>query len=596
MTRRLLALLVAAALAGSACSTGASIEPTAAPSVDTATAPPVQPTDTATAPPVQPTDTALPSASAAVATPATTPAVAGPVQPASVGKAILYHLQLASDIAADGTPIGLGNGFPSGTTVVYGLLGWSLAEAGTELKLRLFQGDRFVYETSHVIVNGTAARHGDGQGFVFPLIAEGGFPDDTYSVEVDFNGVPDEVVSFVVGGGSAGDQLLGSGSASGPIPYQDPSEVLVVTRVAALRENLGADTDAVLAAAARVGEVHDLDGSGVTRDTPEKAVPEVQRLLRAGSWKYLLILGNDDAVPFVHVANPVGSSEKSALVDWELPSDWLPSDDPYTDLNQDPSGIPDIPTARIPSSDDAQLLLTQLGDIVPPDGGAFALVNSERKSQAGVVIGAIGSKVGVQLRYSPPSDAASFGADPGARSARYLYILLHGIGVLTNVWSTNTVAWEAANSARPFEGEWVTKESAQADAVTIDANPTSAGIVQVGACYGAWTLDTVQEPTHKTADNSLALHYLKSGARAFVADTHLSYSTLLGPNETPKGRTGFELLFWRGINDGLTPIDAFFKAKQGIGDAIDTLVQAGNIDAAQIALKTLHYMVYLGRP
>jgi hypothetical protein len=390
--------------------------------------------------------------------------------------------------------------------------------------------------------------------------------------------------------------VLGSGSASGPVPYKDPSEVLVVTRVAVLREKLGAETDAVLAAAARVGEVHDLDGSGVTRDTPETAVPEVQRLLRTGRWKYLLILGNDDAVPFVHVANPVGASENSALVEWELPSDWLPSDDPYSDLNGDEYGIPDIPTARIPSSEDAQLLLTQLGEIVPPDGGAFALVNSERKNQAGVVLGAIGAKIQVQLRYAPPSDAASFGADPAARSARYLYVLLHGIGVLTNVWSTNTVAWEPENADSRFDGEWVTKESAQADAVTIDTDPTSGGVVQIGACYGAWTLDTVQEPTHKTAENSLALHYLKSGARAYVADTHLSYSTLIGPNETPKGRTGFELLFWRGINAGLTPIDAFFEAKQGIGKAIDTLVADGEVDAAKIALKTLHYMVYFGRP
>ncbi len=584
MTRRLLALLLAAALAGSACSIGASSEPTAAPSVDAATAPPVQPTATAA------------SASAAPATPGRTPAIVGPVQPASVGRAILYHLQLASDIATDGTPIGLGTSFPSGTKAVLGLLGWSLAEAGTELRLRLFQGDRFVYETSHVIVNGSAVTSGDGQGFVFPLIAEGGFPDDDYSIEVDFNGVPDEVVSFLVGGGSAGDQVLGSGSASGPVPYKDPSEVLVVTRAAVLREKLGSGADAVLAAAARVGEVHDLDGSGVTRDTPETAVPEVQRLLRTGRWTYLLILGNDDAVPFVHVANPVGASERPSLDDWELPSDWLPSDDPYTDLNRDEYGIPDIPTTRIPSSDDAQLLLTQLGDIEPPDGGAFALVNSERKSQAGVVLGAIGSKVQVQLRYSPPSDAASFGADPAARSARYLYVLLHGIGVLTNVWSTNTVAWEPASSDRPFDGEWVVRESTQVDAVTIDTNPTSAGVVQIGACYGAWTLDTVEEPKHKTADNSLALHYLKSGVRAYVADTHLSYSTLIGPNETPRGRTGFELIFWRGINDGLTPIDAFFQAKQGIGGAIDTLVQAGDVDSAQIALKTLHYMVYFGRP
>ena len=177
-----------------------------------------------------------------------------------------------------------------------------------------------------------------------------------------------------------------------------------------------------------------------------------------------------------------------------------------------------------------------------------------------------------------------------------MYVLLHGIGVLTNAWSTNTIAWEPTDRAHPFEAEWIVHESDQMDAVTIDSNPTSSGIVQIGACYGAWTLDTTQEPVHKTAANSLALHYLKAGSRAFVADTHLSYSTLIGPDETPKGRTGFELLFWRAINDGLTPIDAFFKAKVGMGAAIDTLIEQGDTDSALIALKTVHYMVYFGRP
>jgi len=204
--------------------------------------------------------------------------------------------------------------------------------------------------------------------------------------------------------------------------------------------------------------------------------------------------------------------------------------------------------------------------------------------------------VQVRLQYSPPVAAADFGSNADAESARFLYILLHGIGVLTNTWSANTVAWQPKDAANAVGTEWIVHESTQLDAVTVETDPTSRGVVQVGACYGAWTLDTVQAPVHKTADNNLALHYLKSGSRAFIADTHLSYSTLLGPNETPRGRTGFELLFWRGINGGLAPIDAFQAAKVGIAQAVYTLVEAGDIDSARINLKTLHYMVYLGRP
>jgi len=524
------------------------------------------------------------------------PAAAAPELPGSVGQAVLFHLQLATDIAADGSPVGQGTTFPEGTKAIFGLLGWSDVDPGTELKLRLFQGDRFAYETSHVVASRSGPRAGEGAGFVVPFVAESGFPAGQYAVEVLYNGLPDEVVPFVVGGGPGADEVRGSGTASGPIPYKSPDEVLVVTRAAVLRQGLGADADRVLAAAALVGDLHDLEADGVVRATPDEAGAEVHRLLRERPYRYLLIVGNDDAVPYFHLENPLASSESGTLSEWELPSDWVPSDNFYADLDGDPYAVPDLAVARIPSSDDADLLLTQLGTLVPPDGGAFALVNQERRSQAGVVLGAIASGVQVRLQYAPPVDATSFGSNPDAESARYLYVLLHGIGVTTSTWSANTVAWEPGDPQDLLGTEWIVHESTQLEAVTVAADPVSRGVVEVGACYGGWTLDTIQEPVHKTADNSLALHYLKSGTRAFVADTHISYSSLMGPDETPRGRTGFELLFWRGITAGLAPIDAFQEAKVGIGAAIDALVAQGDIDTARINLKTLHYMVYLGRP
>ncbi len=520
---------------------------------------------------------------------------AAPTVAPSVGNAILFHLQLATDIDQSGNPIGQGTSFPTGTQAIFGFLGWGYVPAGTELRVRLFQGDRFTYEAAHVVQN-ESGPEGENEGFVFPFYIDAGFPAGDYSVEVDYNRIPDEVVPFTVGDGAQYDAVLGSGGQTGPIPYKDPSEVLVVTRESVLRANLGSRADAVLAAAGRVGDLHDLDAGGVARKTPDAAAAEVQRLLRGGSYKYLLIVGNDDAVPYFHVENPLGDSEASALADWQLPSDWLPSDNFYTDLDGDPYAVPDLPIARIPSSDDADLLLTQLGEIVPPDGGAFALMNQERRSQAGLVTGAISQFAQVRLAYAPPTSAQAFGGNADAANARYLYVLLHGIGVLTDAWSANTVVWEPTNTDKPLDHEWIAHESNQVDAVTAESNPVSRGVVQIGACYGAWTLDTVQEPVHKTADNSLALHYLKGGSRAFIADTHLSYSTVTGPGDTPQGRTGFEYLFWKGIGDGMAPIDAFQAAKVGIAQAIDVLVEAGKVDAAKTNLKTLHYMVYLGRP
>jgi hypothetical protein len=522
-------------------------------------------------------------------------AVAAPTVAPSVGNAILFHLQLAADIDQRGNPIGQGTTFPEGTTAIFGLLGWNYVPAGTELRLRLYQGDRFAYEASHVVVRETGS-DGQGAGFIFPFVVSSGFPAGDYTVEVDYNRVPDEVVPFTVGAGAGFDPVIGTGAQTGPIPYKDPSEVLVVTRESVLRANLGPRAGEVLSAAARVGDVHDLDTGGVTRSTPDDAAAEVQRLLRGRAYKYLLILGNDDAVPYFHVENPLADSELKALSDWQLPADWLPSDNFYTDLDGDQFGVPDLPVARIPSSDDADLLMTQLGEITPPDGGAFALVNQERKSQAGLVVGAISDMVQVRLQYAPPTTPDLFGNNPDASGARYLYVLLHGIGVLTNAWSANTVAWQPTDAEDPLSAEWVAAEADQVDAVTAETDPSSHGVVQIGACYGAWTLDTTQEPVHKTAANDLALHYLKGGTRAYIADTHLSYSTVMGLGDTPRGRTGFELLFWQGMASGLAPIDAFQAAKVGIAKAIDALVQAGDIDSAKVNLKTLHYMVYLGRP
>ena len=131
----------------------------------------------------------------------------------------------------------------------------------------------------------------------------------------------------------------------------------------------------------------------------------------------------------------------------------------------------------------------------------------------------------------------------------------------------------------------------------METNPTSRGVVQIGACYGAWTLDTIQEPVHKTADNNLALHYLKGGTRAFIADTHLSYSTVMLPDGDADADAPASSSCCGGTSSaGMAPIDAFQAAKVGIAKAIDALVAEGNIDSAKINLKTLHYMVYLGRP
>ncbi len=515
-------------------------------------------------------------------------AVEGPEEPVSIRQAILYHLQFATDI--NGTPVDEGTTFVEGVPRVLTLVGWDFVSRGTLLRVRLFQDGRLVLDEERVVT------YTSGSGYIFNYQPEGGPTAGTYTAQLDYNGVPDEVATFVV---------LPSGSGSTPttptpggggelIPYADPADVLIVTRESVLRPGLGARADAVFAAARAVGDLRDLEADGQTRDTPEAAIEETRRLLAAGNYRYLLILGNDDAVPFAHLPNPLGEYEEEDLAGWELPADWVPSDDPYTDLDGDQWGVPDLPIARIPSSNDANVLLAQLRENRSPSGEGFALVNQKRRSQAGAVIEIIDDHMPVQTNYTPPTRSAGIPATD-ASVARYTYILLHGIGVLTDEWSGDLIAWSPMDVAY-LEGPWTIRPGGQVDGMTVPFAGSPGGVVNVGACYGAWTLDTIQAPQKKTADNSLALRYLRSGSRAFIADTHLSYSAVIVDQSEPVARTGFETLFWTAMLEGDSPIDAFHAAKIGIAQALDRALARGDVEVAELDLKTLRIMIYLGRP
>ena len=165
----------------------------------------------------------------------------------------------------------------------------------------------------HVVVNEAGPDGAENIGFVFPFYVEAGFPAGDYYIEVDYNRVPDEVVPFTVGDGATFDEVLGPGAQSGPDPLQEPVRgPRRHPRVRAAR-TLGSRYDAVAAAAAR----------GRRPPRPRGRRPHPGHAGRAGRrrssaccgrkpYKYLLILGNDDAVPYFRVENPLGDSEERA--------------------------------------------------------------------------------------------------------------------------------------------------------------------------------------------------------------------------------------------------------------------------------------------
>ena len=230
-------------------------------------------------------------------------------KPPSEGKAIIYHLQFATGIEAErGLLIGLGDAFPVGTTVIMAMLGWQRVQPGTELGIKLYLEDRFMGKSSRTVQNPTNA------GFVVPFSAEQGFPAGNYKAEVTYNGLPDEIATFTVtdAGTTPPPSATPGGPDLGPVDYPAPTDVLVVTRSSVLRAKMGAAADQVLAAAATVGTVQDLDtqlGTGPTVD-PATSVTAVKSLLAGRQYRYLLILGNDDAVPFARLVNPLAATER----------------------------------------------------------------------------------------------------------------------------------------------------------------------------------------------------------------------------------------------------------------------------------------------
>ncbi len=355
--------------------------------------------------------------------------------------------------------------------------------------------------------------------------------------------------------------------------------------------------DAVLAAAARVGTLRDLEADGVTRGTVDTAVAEVHRLLSAGSYRYLLILGNDDVVPFAHLVNPVADEERDVLDSWELPADWVPSDNPYTDLDGDDWGIPDIAVARIPSSDDADLLLTQLGENVPPEGGAFALINQKRRNIAGTVLGDDRRLRAASRRATPRRRRPPRSRHDGAGRARFTYVLLHGIGVTTDEWATDIVAWSPEDLSN-LDGQWVVKSGGEATAITVAQAGVKGGIVEVGACYGGWTLDTIARArsTRPQPTTSPSRTCARGPGRTSPTRTSRTARSI-GADGTPVARTGFELLFWRALL-ARRLADRCVPDRQGRHRPRDRRrpSPSATTDAAVLDFKTLEIMVYLGRP
>jgi hypothetical protein len=90
-------------------------------------------------------------------------------------------------------------------------------------------------------------------------------------------------------------------------------------------------------------------------------------------------------------------------------------------------------------------------------------------------------------------------------------------------------------------------------------------VVFTGCCWGALTVDRPAgrpgtQLTPKRPDSSIALSFLRNGARAFVGCTGAHYS----PDQPPFDYFGGPMheAFWRYIGEGSEPARALFEAKR----------------------------------
>ena len=212
--------------------------------------------------------------------------------------------------------------------------------------------------------------------------------------------------------GTTFDEVIGAGSADRPDPVQEP--------VRGPGRDPGVRAQANARRSRGRGRWPPPPGSATSatsRQTARRATrrtsspTEVQRLLRTKPYKYLLILGNDDAVPYFHVENPLADYEEAVARRLGAP---VRLGGHRQLLHRPRRGQVRRPgPARSPASRRAttrSCCSRSSARISPPDGGGFALVNQERKGQAGVVLNKVADLGQVRLQYTPPTDAASSSA------------------------------------------------------------------------------------------------------------------------------------------------------------------------------------------
>jgi hypothetical protein len=365
---------------------------------------------------------------------------------------------------------------------------------------------------------------------------------------------------------------------SGRAPAQSSENVLVVTRLGELSSRTGISQDELRQKLEQVGEVFDVQISGNMNAKRRACIQAVQAHVAAKKdepYTAIQIVGGDGVIPYGAILNVAWYVEEENF------DPVIFTDDEYGDTNND--SIPELPIARLPDGGGRSVLDKQF---------AAAATRSSRRSGAGLLAMSgkadrfleaskqLAKAAGVSesaMLLSPPHTLKK---DPPKlnKDSAITALLVHG---------------SAANTAR-WWGEAKAGDQPEAFSPSL-ANST--GVVLSESCYGGflvesdYTMESLEDWAGfrngksdivkyggKPLDpsNSIALHYLESGAECFIGATAVDY---------PDTATEIAKEVFDAVRKGDDPLKSFLDAKR-------TVLNRTESDC--IAEKIAHHFQYYG--
>jgi tetratricopeptide (TPR) repeat protein len=293
-------------------------------------------------------------------------------------------------------------------------------------------------------------------------------------------------------------------------------------------------------------------------------------LTQRNDLRHLLILGDDDIVPFCRVANPTDDQDEDIY-----------TDAPYAARNGS-SLLPTRSVGRLPDCGDADTFLHLVECAVRTHGEAARVTPAsklrtlsrilKRAKQAEPPVESIGYTASVwkeaaravfetigqprHLRMSPPVSHREF-ASLAQANPRFSYFNLHGV--------EGEPAWYGQRDP-DFAADYPLFPIALLPQ-DIKAERIGGTTVFTEACYGADVLG-------RTAKDAIALRFLAEGARGVVGSTRLAYGSLTPP------LAGADLLgrfFWLAVLSGMPIGQSLQWAK--LSFASDLVNRQGYLDS-----------------